>query len=300
MNQIAGSAFKVGEGLESCTSKVQLARCIINNELVTLVDTPGFDDTYKSRCEILKDIADFLAQAHMQGALLCGIIYLYRISDNRFGGLAVENMAMFKKICGKTAMSNVVIATTMWGELDAAPDRRRREVLREQELQTNSVFFKAAFDEGAQSLRLSGDRSSAMEAINFLINKDPVVLEMQRELVEGRKTLRQTAVGKKLYSILKETLEWFSQKLKQDQDQLRKAQKTPGNLTSQDRSNLEESIGEGEERVRRLREDMEVISRSGQWIRRWMECRREVLNAIIIRRMWGGGGGCFGAEDIEL
>lgn len=165
----------------------------------------------------------------MQGTQLCGIIYLYRISDNHLGGIAVENIAMFRKICGKTAMSNVVIATTTWGEPDTAQDRRRREVLREQELRSNSKFFKAVLDEEAWYLRLNGDRPSAMEAINFLINKDPVVLEMQKELVEGRKTLRQTAVGKKQYGNLMEKAGRFSQKLKQMQDQLRKAQTSQTN-----------------------------------------------------------------------
>ena len=48
--------------LESCTAEVQLAdKFTLNGRSVTLIDTPGFDDTTKSDTEILKMIAFFLA-----------------------------------------------------------------------------------------------------------------------------------------------------------------------------------------------------------------------------------------------
>ena len=48
--------------MESCTAEVQLAdEFILNGRAVTLIDTPGFDDTSKSDTEILKLIALFLA-----------------------------------------------------------------------------------------------------------------------------------------------------------------------------------------------------------------------------------------------
>ena len=51
-------------GLESCTAEVKLADMFtLDGRTVTLVDTPGFDDTTKSDTEILKVIAAFLATA---------------------------------------------------------------------------------------------------------------------------------------------------------------------------------------------------------------------------------------------
>ena len=51
-------------GLESCTADVQLAdKFTLDGRAVTLIDTPGFDDTSKSDTEILKMIAFFLATA---------------------------------------------------------------------------------------------------------------------------------------------------------------------------------------------------------------------------------------------
>ena len=49
-------------GLESCTAEVQVTeRFAVDGRTVTLIDTPGFDDTSKSDTEILKMIALFLA-----------------------------------------------------------------------------------------------------------------------------------------------------------------------------------------------------------------------------------------------
>lgn len=49
-------------GLGSCTHEVKLAdEFILDGKGVTLIDTPGFDDTSKSDADILKMIAAFLA-----------------------------------------------------------------------------------------------------------------------------------------------------------------------------------------------------------------------------------------------
>lgn len=58
--------MKVGHELASCTSTVE-ERTVIFNDCValrdyriTLVDTPGFDDTYETDMDILKRIASWL------------------------------------------------------------------------------------------------------------------------------------------------------------------------------------------------------------------------------------------------
>ena len=52
----------IGESLESCTAQVQIAdQFELDGRTVTLIDTPGFDDTTKSDADILKMIAFFLA-----------------------------------------------------------------------------------------------------------------------------------------------------------------------------------------------------------------------------------------------
>ena len=50
--------------LESCTAEVKLAdKFTLDGRSVTLIDTPGFDDTTRSDSDILEMIAAFLATA---------------------------------------------------------------------------------------------------------------------------------------------------------------------------------------------------------------------------------------------
>lgn len=62
INLVSGSNLGIGHGLESCTARVQTADpFILDGRSVTLIDTPGFDDTNKSDVDILKMIAMFLS-----------------------------------------------------------------------------------------------------------------------------------------------------------------------------------------------------------------------------------------------
>ena len=62
INMGSGSDLRIGTNLKSCTAEVQLANeFTLDGQRVLLVDTPGFDDTFKSDTDILKLIAAFLA-----------------------------------------------------------------------------------------------------------------------------------------------------------------------------------------------------------------------------------------------
>ena len=66
INLISGSDLRVGDELTSCTSDVQLARPFeLDGRMITLIDTPGFDDTNKSDTDILKLIALFLSTTYV-------------------------------------------------------------------------------------------------------------------------------------------------------------------------------------------------------------------------------------------
>ena len=62
--------MKVGRGLTSCTGELEAAVLepayddpILKEFRITIVDTPGFDDTYKQDAEILNKIADWLEKS---------------------------------------------------------------------------------------------------------------------------------------------------------------------------------------------------------------------------------------------
>ena len=64
MNRASGSSLKVGDDLNSCTSKIQeTEEFVLDGQRVMLVDTPGFDDTYRSDTDVLRSIAAFLGES---------------------------------------------------------------------------------------------------------------------------------------------------------------------------------------------------------------------------------------------
>jgi predicted GTPase len=61
---VANSNLQTSAGLRSCTEVVTAtAPFDLDGKRVVLIDTPGFDDTTKSDSDILKLIADFLANS---------------------------------------------------------------------------------------------------------------------------------------------------------------------------------------------------------------------------------------------
>jgi hypothetical protein len=62
INTASGSTLPIGKGLDSCTSEVQeSAQFELDGRLVTLIDTPGFDDSALSDVDVLEMIAAFLS-----------------------------------------------------------------------------------------------------------------------------------------------------------------------------------------------------------------------------------------------
>ncbi len=83
---------------------VEKFKCKIGPYNITLVDTPGFDDSERSDTEILTLIADWLQDSFEDRIFLSGIIYLHRISDIRMSGSSIKNLRMFRKLCGTENM----------------------------------------------------------------------------------------------------------------------------------------------------------------------------------------------------
>ena len=66
INLASGSKLVIGDELKSCTSTVQAATPFtLGNRTVTLIDTPGFDDTKISETDILKMIALYLSTTYV-------------------------------------------------------------------------------------------------------------------------------------------------------------------------------------------------------------------------------------------
>ncbi|KAJ4365016.1 hypothetical protein N0V83_008632 [Neocucurbitaria cava] len=177
-----------------CTQVIQTARLQIDNKWVVLIDTPGFDDTDRTDADILKLIADYLAETYHNDMLLTGVIMLQPINANRVQGSERKRTRLFEKVCGPNAYGNIVIATTMWSDLEreSIGMDRMRERVREMS------FWGAMVDKGAQVVKHDNTPRSARNIIQMLINKRAVPLQMQQELVTNGGLIAQTSAGRQL------------------------------------------------------------------------------------------------------
>ncbi len=131
------------------------------------------------------------------------------------GGTSTRNFKMFRELCGDTALQNVVIVTNMWGEV--SPDVGEA---REEQLKSREIFFKPALDKGAQIKRHDNTSTSAEAIIRCIAFNAPLVLCIQRELVDEEKDIVETAAGAELGRELHEQALRYQAERRQLQDEL--------------------------------------------------------------------------------
>ncbi|KAF9647084.1 hypothetical protein BDM02DRAFT_3065838, partial [Thelephora ganbajun] len=214
LNMASGSNLRVGTDLESCTSEVQLANSFtLDGQPVTLIDTPGFDDTNKSDTEILSLIAAYLAITYKAGSKLAGVIYIHRISDLRFTGITGRNFRMFRELCGDSTLKNVILVTNMWGMVTKAAGEARERGL-------TTKFFKPVLDEGAQLVRHHNTVESAHDIIRRILKNHPITLQIQRELVDEGKGITDTSAGEVINKEINEQIRRHQAKLEAVQKEM--------------------------------------------------------------------------------
>ncbi|KAH0533253.1 hypothetical protein TsFJ059_001840 [Trichoderma semiorbis] len=190
-----GKNVKVGHNLESCTADVEDVEFMLNDHVcVHLIDTPGFDDTSRSDVEVLQNIAVWLTDSIKHNIKLSGIIYLHRIIDVRMAGSTLRNLSMFKKLCGENAYSSVVLATSMWSQVDEDTGAQR-----EQELIKTKKFWGHMHEKGSRIFRLDQTRESCLKIIKYIISLgSTTLLELQDEIVYQGRQIEDTEAGVQL------------------------------------------------------------------------------------------------------
>lgn len=161
---------------------------------ITLIDTPGFNDTFRSETQVLKDIADFLEQAYKSNIRLNGIIYLQALTDRKMYGSSLRNLKMFRELCGDDPLKSVILATTGWGDAQKAGNLDKA-MMNETQSQNDPDFWQPLIKRGAAVGRFMDTKESALEMILKLGKRTPVILKIQRELVDDSKDLIDTSAG---------------------------------------------------------------------------------------------------------
>lgn len=190
------------------TSEIGIYSFMYNaSRRVFLVDTPGFDDTNRSDTDVLKDIAYYLSETYKNGLELTGIIYLHRITDVRMAGSALNNLRMFKALCGegKDVFKHIVLATTMWGNLNGPGLSRAEGEKRQKELLEKKEWWGMMHRRGSQVYEYGNDKASAMIIISCLVRlQTTTVLDIQKEMIEDHRSLENTSAGQEVEKELQE------------------------------------------------------------------------------------------------
>lgn len=174
-------------------------QCKIGQCVVTLVDTPGFDDTNRTDTEILRLIASWMKDAYDDKTRLTGIIFLHRISDNKMSGSSYKNLKMFRKLCGTQNLSHVILATTMWDKV--TPEEG---AAREAELLSEDKWWGQMKSQGSMVKRYDNTMGGAMIMVNELLQMSPMVLTIQKELAVQKKPLIDTMAGRSINADLRD------------------------------------------------------------------------------------------------
>ena len=245
---------------------------------IYLADTPGFDDSLRTDSEILREVALWLNAAHKSHIKLTGIIYLHRIPDVRVGGAGVKNLRMFNKLCGEDGLKSVVLATTMWETISKELGEKR-----EAELQQSSILWKPMIEQGSKVFRHDAGRTSGLRIMQYLIDrKRPVTLDIQREMVDKKLQLGQTAAGVEVASEVEKAKQYYDGRLKDLQTQLAEA------LSKQDhdrKEEIEETKAEFESKISRGQDELRRMQADSEQLYEEMKQRHEKEMAEMKRSM---------------
>jgi len=235
----------VGHRLRSCTADVRAVRYAhpTDGYPVVFVDTPGFDDTYKSDVEILAMIADWLVKIYEGRFNLATIIYVHAISSSRMTGSMLKNLELFASLCGQKAMPNVILTTTKWEYVSLTTGTNREEELR-------SEFWKDMLNSGCRTERFQNTYDSAWRIIDSLVEKDRAPVLVSSEIVDAQLRLNETKAGITLTKELEKLIK----------DRQLAAQKLQKQLQNQENSlaiqQLNEHKVENDKKIQRTAEEL--------------------------------------------
>jgi len=252
------SAIADGAG----TSSISMYSFNYLSHRVHLIDTPGFDDSYRSESEILQEVAYWLTKAYQNGFLLNGIVYLYSIAQPRWTASAEKSLAVLKALCGPESYEAVVLATTFWDlvDRDEAHDRARQLV-------QNHARWGEMTAAGSMVRAHAAGYPSAMEIIKHIVTRDKkYTLLIQREMDHTNKELLDTTAGREVHRLWIRDIENFKRKLND----------TRADVTSKSRESkqrLKEEIASLEKAIATRQDDISDLSQTTHELHQEWEAR---------------------------
>ncbi|KAK3366190.1 P-loop containing nucleoside triphosphate hydrolase protein [Lasiosphaeria ovina] len=256
----------IGHGADSCTQYPYTVTFRLDGHRVTLIDTPGLDDSARPDVDILESIAKYLADSYGQGRLLDGLVFLHPITIGRVTGSENMRTRVIKAILGEDAFKRVAIATTMWDAFraDAAATKRVQHEERQ------AGIWRAMCERGATVFKHYDTRESALGIIRHLSRfAEPAALKLQVEL-ERDNRLHMTTAGREVESQLREQIELLEIQLAAIRLQ-----------------NYQDELDDEDEEIKDMEKEIDVLTARRAKLRGTVVRVKTFLAAIFTRRPRG-------------
>ena len=171
-----------------------------------LVDTPGFDDGTRKDAEILSILAHWLAVQYHDGKKLSGLIYLHPIVDVRFDQSARRNLSLFEKIIGHSGMDVLTLITTKWDKAQSDDVSGSYEAFEKRESRFREDHWAPLLEAGAKLERAERGKEALFGLFDqILLQSRGAALDIQKQMVDDKLSLANTAPGKVLMTESKES-----------------------------------------------------------------------------------------------
>ena len=156
-------------------------------------------------------------------------------------GSSWRNADVFESLCGKGALQNVVLVTTMWTN-----DNEEIGSTREEELKT--LYWKSMIDSGARMMRFDYTSPGAWHILDQLTG-EPQATAIQKQIVDERKRLGETDAGIKHFGWLERLIAQFRRIIEVLEQLLQGSSKRSSPIFVND---LQREKSETKEKIRRV------------------------------------------------
>ena len=167
-------------------------------------------------------------------------------------GAPVKNFKMFQKLCGESALQNVVIVTNMWGEVKGQVGEKR-----EAELKGKDIFFKPVLEKGAQMARHKNTTPSAQDILRLILDNHPLPLRIQVELVDEDKEISMTSAGEELNRELNARIRKHKEEMRAIEEGMQQAMR---DKDEEIRKELEEETKKMQYETKRIEDEVERMA----------------------------------------
>ncbi|KAI0184660.1 P-loop containing nucleoside triphosphate hydrolase protein [Xylaria flabelliformis] len=197
IKRATGADLEVGDGAASTTKKIQQVEVSpdkVRGHTVFLIDTPGFNDTDLEEPTLFLNLAKWLGNSHYNGERLNGAIFLQGINEVRVLKGEEDGVKLFETIVGPKNFPRVIVATTMWDQVEQDFGVRNEE--------NRAKLWHNLRAGDAKFVRFYNTEDSAIEIVRGCLGFPETEFLLQKELIENRGKVGKTSAAKFLYKSL--------------------------------------------------------------------------------------------------